>query len=178
MTMIRNLKYPGEAEGFNENSVIVYGWIKPLIPPSIIPKSKPKLFAWGGSLYPFEFTKLSCLILKGLTTIETKAYLTTLSRHYNKLLVLTCVLLPKTNLIDGIHHKPTTLDILNECNSSSKGKPPYNVYVLAARAHSCISYFLDLVQFRGVLRHFDLFWCVSWRGKQMKQIHHKPQHSL
>ena len=161
-----------------ENSVIVYGWIKHLLPPSIIPKSESKLFVWGGSLYPFEITKLTCLILKGLHTMETKVHITTLSRHYNKLVVYACILLHKTNVIDGIHHKPTTLDILNECNSSSKGKPPYNVYVLAARAHSCISYFLDLVQFRGILRLFDLFWCVSWKGKQMKQIHHKQGYSL
>ena len=154
-----------------ENSVIVEGWVYPHIPPIYKPKSKPKLFAWGGHSIRFEFTKLTALILKGLTTLETKAHLTTFKAHCIQLLVLTCVLLPKTNLIRRIHHKPTTLDILNECNDSPKVFPPHNGYVLAARAHSCISYFLDLVQFRGILRLFDLFWCVSWKGKQMKQIH-------
>ena len=178
MSMIKNLKYYREVEGFNENSMQVYGWIKHLLPPAIIPKSESKQFAWGGSLYPFEFTKLTCLILKGLTTMETTVHLTTLSRHYNKLIVYACVLLYKTNLIRRIHHKPTTLDILNECNSSSKGKPPYNVYVLAARAHSCISYFLDLVQFSGILRLFEVFLPNICEGKQLKQIHPKPQHLL
>ena len=162
----------------NKNSVIVYGWIKPLIPPSIIPKSKPKLFAWGGSLYPFEFTKLSCLILKGLTRLETKAYLTTFKALCNKLIVLMCILLHKTNLIDGMYHKPTTLDILNECNNDPKVFPPHNVYVLAARAYSYKTDFLRLVQFRGILGHFDLFLPNICKGKQLKQIHLQTQHSL
>ena len=146
--MIRNHKY----------SIIVGGWIELLSTPSIIPKSKSKLFAGGGSLYPFKFTKTNLLILLRLTTPETNVHPTTLNSYYNKLIVHMRVLLHKTNLIRRIHHKPTTLDILNECNSSSKGKPPYNVYVLAARAHSCISYFLDLVQFRGILGHFEVFF--------------------
>lgn len=159
--MINNLKY----------SIEVEGWVKPHIPPSHKPKGETEYIRPCGSNKGFGFTKLRPLILIGLSVYKTNVHLHSLSRLYNKLIVYTCILLHQTNVYCGVYHKQTTLVMLDEYNYSDKVFTPCNVYVCAVDHDSCISYFLELVQFRGILGLFGLFLPNMCEGKQMKQIH-------